>query len=370
MRTEVIDAMHAALSAGNYNPSSAHAEGRAARALLDSARDRIASALHAGRTEVTFTGSGTEADILAIEGVVRALAPKGHVITSAIEHHAVLHAMDGLREKGYEVTILPVDSNGRIDAQQFEASIRTDTLLASVMYANNEVGTIEPIGELVEIAHAHGVVFHSDAVQAPVWLPIDVAALKVDLLSLSAHKFYGPKGVGILYVRRGTPIVPILPGGGQEFGRRSGTENVTGVAGAAAALTLASTEREAHLAKISRLRDRLEAGIAATISGARVNAAGALRLPNIASVSFVDVDAEALLVRLDLEGIAASAGSACTSGVFARSHVIAALGHGAPSDATIRFSLGISTTSADIERVLAVLPPILASVRRSAPASA
>jgi cysteine desulfurase len=367
MRTEVIEAMQAAVADGNFNPSSPHAEGRRARTLLDDARDRVASALGASRNEITFTGSGTEADNLALCGVARAFGGKArHVLAGAIEHHAVLRALDDLREQGCRVTILPVDESGRVDPAEFAAAIQDDTVLASIMYANNEIGTVQPIAKLAEIAHERGVLFHTDAVQAPGWLPIDVQSLNVDLLSLSAHKFYGPKGVGMLYVRRGTPIAPAIPGGGQEFGRRSGTENVVGVVGAAAALNLATAEREKRATRIGPLRDRLEAGIVATVAGVRINAAAALRLPNIASVSFAAVEAEALLMRLDLEGVAVSAGSACTSGALEPSHVIAALGGAAERYATMRFSLGSPTTPGEIDRILSLLPPVVAALRRPA----
>ena len=239
------------------------------------------------------------------------------------------------------------------------------------MYANNEIGTVAPIAELAALAHERGVLFHTDAVQAPGWLPLDVRALGVDLLSLSAHKFYGPKGVGMLFVRRGTPLSPLINGGGQEFGRRSGTENVAGIAGLTAALELATTRREASAARVGSLRDRLEAGIVAAVSDVRVNGSQAPRLPNLASVSFAGADPEALLARLDLEGVSVSAGSACASGALEQSHVIAALGNeGPPRDGAIRFSLGVPTTAAEIERVLAILPAVVAAVRRSAPTPA
>jgi cysteine desulfurase len=366
LRTEVIAAMQTAQIDGSFNPSSLHAEGRRARAALDAARERVASVLGAKRTEITFTGSGTEADNLAICGVVRALGCSGHVVTSAIEHPAVLRALDDVREKGCEVTVLPVDANGCVDPASFAESIRRDTLLASIMYANNEIGSVAPIAQLAAIAREKGVRFHTDAVQAPDWLSIDVRALGVDLMSLSAHKVYGPKGVGILYVRAGTPISPVTAGGGQEFGRRSGTENVVGISGAAVALELATAERETLAARVGELRDRLERGITSTIPGARVNAAGATRLPNIASLTFSGTQAQELLMRLDLDGVAVSAGSACASGTLGPSHVIAALEGTDGRDATVRFSLGAPTTQAEIDRVLTILPSIVGALRRRA----
>ncbi len=363
LRTEVVAAMQAAAGDANFNPSSLHADGRRSRALLDDARDRVASALGASRREITFTGSGTEADNLALQGVVRALGGKGHVIVSAIEHHAVLRAADNLRETGSALTVVGVDECGRVDAVEFARAIRDDTAVASIAYANNEIGTVQAISRLAEIAHERGVVFHTDAVQAPTWLPLDVRALGVDMVSLSAHKFYGPKGIGVLYVRSGTPLAPVIAGGGQEFGRRSGTENVLGAVGTAAALQLAVAEREAAAARVGALRDRLEAGLEA-IPGVRINAAGAVRLPNVTSASFAGIDPEALLMRLDLEGVAVSAGSACTSGTLEPSHVIAALTPGVRPAATIRFSLGLPVTEAEIARVLAIVARVAAGLNR------
>jgi cysteine desulfurase len=363
LRGEAIEAMSEALEAAGFNPSSLHAEGRRARALLDDARDRIARALGAARKEIVFTGSGTEADNLAITGAVRALGRRCHAIGTAIEHHAVLHALDALRDDGCAVTLLHVDARGTIDPSDFEAAIRPDTALASVMYANNEIGTIAPIGDLARIARERGVLFHTDAVQAPGWLPLDVRALGVDLLSISAHKFQGPKGAGVLFVRDGVALAPIVHGGGQEYGRRSGTENLLGIVGMARALELAVAEQPARARRVGALRDRLEAGIVA-LGGVRVNGAGAPRLPNNCSVSFEGITSEALLVGLDLEGVAVSAGSACTSGVLEASHVIAAL-HGDPRWHTgvIRFSLGAGTTEAEVERVLSILPRVIAALR-------
>jgi len=366
---EVAEAMRAAGEDAGFNPSSLHAEGRRARALLDAARDAVAASLGARRSEITFTGSGTEANHLALTGVVRALGWKGHVVASAVEHHAVLRATDELREIGCEVTIVPVDRDGRVDPEQFSAALRDDTVIASVMYANNEIGTVQPVEELAAIARARGVVFHSDAVQAAAWLPLDTATLGVDLLSLSAHKLHGPKGAGVLFVRTGTPIAAAVPGGGQEFGRRSGTENLAGIAGTAAALKRAAEGRVANSPRVTSLRERLEAGLAASIPGVRINGSGAARLPSIVSATFPGVDSESLLARLDLAGVAVSAGSACTSGALEPSHVLSALGTGT-SDATIRFSLGVPTTLEEIDRVTAMLPPIVASLRRTSPAPA
>lgn len=362
LRSEAFAAMREVLDEGGFNPSSLHAEGRRARAFLDAARERVAALLGAARKEIVFTGSGTEADNLAILGAVRATGRRGHVVSTVVEHHAVLHALDVLRELGCSVTLLPVDERGLVDPVQFEAELRPETVLATVMYANNEIGSIQPIAELAQVARRHGVLFHTDAIQAPSWLPIDVRQLGVDLLSLSAHKFQGPKGVGALYVRGGTPLVPILHGGGQEVGRRSGTENVAGVSAMARALELAAEERTACSERVARLRDRLEQGILDRVPAAAIHAAGAPRLPNVSSIGFSGVESEPLLVRLDLEGVAVSAGSACTSGVLAQSHVIEAI-HADARRGVIRCSLGTTTTQAEVDRLLALLPSIVEELR-------
>ncbi|HYZ17002.1 MAG TPA: cysteine desulfurase family protein [Candidatus Acidoferrum sp.] len=367
VRPEVVETMVPLLRAG-YNPSSLHAEGRAARAALDEARLAVARVLHAAPREVVFTSGGSEADVLAIVGAARARAQTGrHVVTSAIEHHAVLHAVDVLEAAGWEVTRLPVDARGLVDPQTFAAALTPRTTLASVMLANNEIGVIEPITELAGIAHAHGVLFHTDAVQAAGWLPLDVEALGVDLLSISAHKFNGPKGVGVLYVRRGTPLEPLIVGGGHEHGLRAGTENLAGIAGLARALTLAEDERAEAAARVAHLRDALQETAVASIPDVVVNADGAPRLPTILSLAFADAPSDVVLMRLDLEGIAASAGSACAAGSLEPSHVAAALGLSARHRfGMIRLSLGRTTTQAEIDTVRERLPELLADVRTPA----
>jgi cysteine desulfurase len=367
LRAEVADAMREAFAESNYNPSSLHAEGRRTRAVLDAARERVASLLGATRNEIIFTGSGTEADNQALLGVARTAERGAHIVTTAIEHHAITSAVDRLHDEGYETTVLPVDSEGRVETARFTAALRPTTVLASVAYANNEVGTVAPIAELAAIARERGVLFHTDAVQAPSWLPLDVRELGVDLLSLSAHKFHGPKGVGLLYVRRGVRIAPILHGGGQEFGRRSGTQNVLGIVGMARALELAVLERTRRGREVAELRDRLEAGITALVPDVRINGGGAQRLANNLNVSFAGVDSAALLIALDLAGIAVSAGSACTSGSPEPSHVLVALGlEPRWQTGAIRFSLGITTSRSEIDRVLRLVPPLVADLRRPA----
>jgi cysteine desulfurase len=364
MRREVTEAMRDAFLESNYNPSSLHDEGRRARALLEGARERIAAVLGASRNEITFTSGGTEANNIALFGVARAASRRARFVATAIEHHAVLAPLERLRDEGFEVSLLVVGSNGSIEPASFAAALEVPTLLASVMYANNEIGTVQPIGELAAIARRHGALFHSDAVQAPAWLSLDVRDLGVDLLSISAHKFGGPRGVGALFVRRGVPIAPILLGVGQEFGRRSGTENVLGAVGMARALELAAAEREDRSREVARLRDRLEAGIRAAIPGVAVNGATAPRLANNLNVSFPGADSAAMLIAFDLAGIAVSAGSACTSGTLEPSHVLEAIGlDERRRKAAIRFSLGPATTPAEIERVVAVLPSIAANLQ-------
>jgi cysteine desulfurase len=363
-RPEAVAAMLPLLTGGGYNPSSLHAEGRAARAALDTARETVARVLGAQPREIVFTSGGSESIGLAVLGAVRASRRGRHVITSTIEHHAVLHAVDLLESEGCPVTRLPVDADGRIDPAAFRAALRPDTALATVMLANNEIGTIAPVAELAAAAHAAGVLFHTDAVQTPAVLKLDVRALGVDLLSLAGHKFYGPKGAGVLYVRRGTPLHAQIVGGSQEFGLRAGTENVAAAAGLAAALELAQAECGELATRLRALRGRLEAGIAATIPDVRFNAAGVERLAGISSVAFAGAASAALLIRLDLEGIAASAGSACAAGSIEPSHVVAALG--LPEryrDGVIRFSLGQMSGTGEVDRTLAMLPPLVAQVR-------
>ncbi len=365
---DVVRAMLPYFSDAGYNPSSLHAEGRRARAALDSSRDRVAAALGVARKEITFVGSGSEADNQAILGIARLLRERGrHVVSTRIEHHAVLHSLDLLHDDGYEITLLPVDERGLVDPNEFANALRDDTILASVMYANNEIGVVQPIARLAAAARERGVIFHTDAVQAAGLIPLRPRELGVDLLSLSAHKFYGPKGVGVLYVRDGVGLPPLVVGGGQEFGRRSGTENVAGIVGLAAALERAIDGQPARAARIEALRDRLEKGIVASIDGVRVNGAGAPRLPNNSNISFEGIDSESLLMQLDLAGIAVSSGSACTSGALEPSHVLAAM----PIDSrwyqgVIRFSLGEATTEEDIERVLELVPEIAQDLRGSA----
>lgn len=361
VRAEVLDAMREVAADAEYNPSSLHAEGRRARAVLEDARRRVAAALGAFANEIVFTAGGTEADNLAIAGIA-ALAPSGaHLVACAIEHHGVLAPLERLRERGFEVTLLPVGRSGHVDPDAFEAALRPQTVLASVMYANNEIGTVQPVARLAAIARERGVRFHTDAVQAPAWLPVDVGRLGVDLLSLSAHKLGGPKGVGLLYVRRGVELAPVLDGGGQESGRRSGTQNVPGIVGFARAIELAVAERQQRAPVAAALRDRLEEAVRA--AGGRING-GEPRLPNVCNASFWGIDAPQMLIALDLAGVAVSAGSACTSGSLEPSHVLAALGGGPDAPAAgIRFSLGTQTSELEVERVAATLPEVAGRLR-------
>ena len=365
VRPEALEAMLPYFTESGYNASSVHSEGRAARSALDGARTRVARCIGAKSKEVVFTGGGSEADNLALIGAARGLRDRGrHLVSTAVEHHAILHALDALRHDGFEVTLLAVDGQGRLDVDTFEAALRPDTILASVMYVNNEIGTVQPISQLAAAARARRVLFHTDAVQGAAYLPIDVRRLGVDMLSIAAHKFYGPKGVGVLYVREGIPLVPIIHGGSQEFSKRAGTENVAGIAGLAAALDLALDERTEIAARVGTLRDRFEEEVLARIAGVRVNGGQALRAPHISNLSFLGVTSEQLLMRLDIDGIAVSAGSACASGAIEPSHVIAALGlPDAWMRGVIRFSLGRTTTQAQIDRVVELLERAVADLR-------
>jgi cysteine desulfurase len=346
-----------------YNPSSPHAEGRRSRALLDAARERVACVLGVPRRSIVFTAGGTESNNLALFGVARAAGSRRHVVTSVIEHHAVSRAVDTLEDAGFAVTRIPVDASGRVDPATFAAALRPDTAIASVMYANNEIGTVQSLAQLGEYARANGIPFHTDAVAAAGWLPLEIEDLGVDLLSLAAHKFYGPPGIGVLYLRDGTALEPMLAGGSQELGRRAGTEDVAAAIGMAEALELAETERPKAVCRIQALRDGLESSVVASIAGARPNGTGGSRLPNIASVTFAGTDPAALLMLLDLHGFAVSAGSACTSGSLEPSQVITAIG-GDVRGATIRFSLGRPTTEEEVDRLVAVLPEIVADAGR------
>ena len=366
LRAEAQAAMEA--HAHDANPSSIHAEGRRARAALEEARATVAAILRCRPKEIVFCGSGTEADNLAVIGTARAARSRGkHVVATAIEHHAVLRALDVLRQEGFEVTLIPVNARGVIERDAFAAALRAETVVAAMMYANNEIGTIQPVAQCAALARERGILFVTDAVQAAGALDLDVAKLGVDALAISAHKFAGPKGAGALYVREGTPLEPIVYGGGQERGRRSGTEDVAGAVGLARAFQLAEAEREMHVTRLAAMRDRFEDAMARTIPGVIVNGQGAARLPGISSVSFPGLEAEPLLIALDLAGIAASAGSACTTGALEPSHVIAALGlPPATVKGTLRFSLGRTTTVAETASVAARLRAIVAAQREGA----
>lgn len=353
------------------NPSSIHAQGRTALAALDEARETVAHLLGAMRKEIIFTAGGSEADNLAIKGVALEQQRRGkgnHLVTCATEHHAVLHACEYLASRGFELTVLPVDAYGLVRPSDVQAALRPDTVLVSVMYANNEVGTVQPVAAIGALCRERGVPFHCDAVQAPGALPIDVPSLNVDLLTLAAHKFYGPKGVGLLYARHGTPLLPQINGGGQERRRRAGTENVAAIVGMARALTLAEERRVSYVAHSSALRDRLVERVLSDVPLALLNGHPTERLPNIASLSFAYVEAESVLLLLDQYGVCASSGSACSSGSLEPSHVLTAMGLPADyANGTVRFSLGKDTTAADIDTLLAVLPASIQRLRDVSP---
>lgn len=334
------------------NASAVYATGREARKAVENARKQTAQAIGAQPQEILFTSGGTESDNLAIRGAANALRHKGrHIITTAIEHHAVLNTCKTLEKEGFEVTYLQPDPTGRIAPESLVPALREDTILVSVMTANNEIGTLQPIRELAETAKAHGALFHTDAVQAVGAVPVDVEETGVDLLSLSAHKFYGPKGAGALYVRRGTRLDPVLTGGKQERGLRGGTENVPAVVGLGAAIGEAAANLGKNAEMTAALRDELERRILSRMKGVRVNGLTGGRLPNNSSLTFENVDGEALLLRLDLAGVAASAGSACTSGSLESSHVLHAIGLSeAEARGTLRLTVGTDNTREEIAR--------------------
>ncbi len=349
------------------NPSSIYGLGRRASAALEDARARVARVLNCQPAEIVFTSCGTESDNLAIRGIALAAAAQGkrHIITTPIEHHAVIHTVEALVEHfDFEVTYLPVDRTGLVSPADVEAALRPDTALISVMYANNEVGTIQPIAEIGMIARRHGVPFHTDAVQAGPILPLDVQALNVDLLALSAHKFHGPKGIGLLYVRRGVRLIPTQTGGSQERGRRAGTENVPYIVGMARALELTQSEREAEGARLLALREQLWAGLSAAIPDIELTGHPTQRLPGHLSLIVHGVEAQNLLIALDLVGVAASSGSACASGAPTPSHVLTAMGY-KPVEAlgALRLTLGRENTEADVDFVVEKLPAIVRRLR-------
>jgi len=363
----VLEAMMPYLTEKFGNPNSIHAFGREARKAVDEAREKIAALLNCRPSELVFTSGGTESDNLALRGVAAAYRQKGnHIVTTAIEHHAVLHTCRALQDEGFEVTYLPVDEHGLVTPEQVAEAITDRTILVSIMHANNEIGTMEPLADIVRAVKEKrpDVLVHTDAVQTVGHIPVDVEALGVDLLSFAAHKFYGPKGVGGLFVRRGVKLVPQLTGGGQERNRRSGTENVAGIVGMAKALEIAVAEMPTEIPRLQTLRDELINGVLAQIPDSRLNGHPTQRLPHNANFSFLGVEGEALLLQLDLHGIAASSGSACTSGSLEPSHVLLALGLSREwALGSLRLTLGRFTTRQHLERVLAVLPSIVEKLR-------
>ena len=370
VRNEVVEAMLPYFTEYFGNPSSLHLFAREAGKGLDTARAQVAKALNAKPEEIIFTGGGSESDNMVLRGIPEAYKKKGkHVITSAVEHHAVLHTLEAMEKEGrVEVTYLPVDEYGMVTAEQVEKAIRPDTVLVSIMFANNEVGTIMPIEQIGETCKKYGVLFHTDAVQAVGHVPVDVEKMHIDLLSLSGHKFHGPKGVGALYVRKGVRIPALILGGAQERIKRAGTENVPGIVGMGKAIELATAELKDNAAKMKVLRDRLIFGIPARIPDVKLNGHPTERLPNNVNFSIRFIEGESILLMLDLNGIAASSGSACTSGSLDPSHVLLAMGlshevaHG-----SLSLTLSEFTTPEEIDYVLDTLPPIVEKLRAMSP---
>ncbi len=366
---KVLEQMMPYLTTIYGNPSSPHSFGQEARKGVDYARDQVAKALNALPEEIIFTGCGTESDNTVLFGVAERYAKKGnHIITTNVEHHAILHTCEALEKRGVEVTYLPVDENGMVTAEQVANAITDKTILVSIMFANNEVGTIMPIAEIGKVCRERGVLFHTDAVQAVGHVPIDVKAMNIDMLSLSAHKFHGPKGVGALYMKKGIRLPSYVMGGAQERNRRAGTENVAGIVGLGAAIALATQTLEESAARMTKLRDKLIAGIAQRIPEVKLNGHPTMRLPNNVNYSIKYIEGESILLMLDMNGIAASSGSACTSGSLDPSHVLLALGlshevaHG-----SVRLTLSDETTEEDIDYVLDVLPKVAERLRAMSP---
>ena len=372
VRPEVLEAMMPYFTQHFGNVSSIHTFGRGARRALENARKQVAAALGCEAREVYFTAGGSESDNWAIRCAVEAKANKGkHIITSAIEHHAVLHTCEYMEKLGYEVTYLPVDEYGLVSVESVKAAIRPDTVLITIMAANNEIGTLQPIAEIGKIAKENGILFHTDAVQAVGAVPIDVNAWNVDMLSLSGHKLHAPKGIGALYIRKGIRISNLIYGGAQERGLRAGTENLPGIVGLGKAIELAVAELPEYTERLTKLRDKLISGILEKIPDVQLNGHPTIRLPGNVNVSVRYVEGEALLMRLDLAGVAASSGSACTSGSLDPSHVLLAIGlpheiaHG-----SLRLSLGSDTTEEEVDYVLEKLPEIVSTLRAMSPLNA
>jgi cysteine desulfurase len=366
---KVLEAMMPYLTEIYGNASSPHSFGQEARRGVEAARDKVAAALGADPGEIIFTGCGTESDNTALFGVAEKYKNKGnHIITTNVEHHAILHTCDALARRGYEITYLPVDEYGLVTPEQVAAAITDKTILVSIMFANNEVGTILPIPEIAKVCHEKGVLFHTDAVQAVGHVPVNVKEMGIDMLSLSAHKFHGPKGVGALYLKKGIRLPSYIVGGEQEKGRRAGTENVAGIVGLGTAIELAVANIAESAARMTRLRDKLINGILTTIPEVKLNGHPTKRLPNNANVSIKFIEGESILLMLDMNGIAASSGSACTSGSLDPSHVLLAMGlthevaHG-----SVRLTLGDETTEEEIDYVLRTLPEVAKKLRFMSP---
>lgn len=369
VRPEAVQAALPIMTEIYGNPSSIHSFGREAKKALEKARCQVAAAIGAKKEEIYFTAGGSESDNWALKGVAHILSSKGkHIITTAIEHHAILHTCAALEKEGFTVTYLPVDEYGRVTAEQVEKALTPETILVSVMMANNEIGTVEPIAEIGAVCKAHKVLFHTDAVQAVGHLPIDVKAMNIDLLSLSGHKFYAPKGTGALYIRTGVRLQNLIEGGAQERSRRAGTENLPAIVGMGAAIELITAEMPEETPRMTALRDKLIRGILDAIPESRLNGHPTQRLPGNVNISVRYIEGESLLLSLDMAGIAASSGSACTSGSLDPSHVLLAIGlpheiaHG-----SLRFSLGRETTEEQIDYVLEQLPKIVERLRAMSP---
>ncbi|TES87259.1 MAG: cysteine desulfurase NifS [Dehalococcoidia bacterium] len=366
---DVVKAMLPYFSDSFGNPSSIYACGQEAKEAIEGARASVAALIGAHEDEIAFTSGGTEADNAALKGVAYANSDKGnHIITSSIEHHAILETGHYLETQGFQVTILPVDKDGMVDPDDVRRAITDKTIIVSIMNANNEIGTIQPIVEIARVTRDAGVYLHTDAVQMVGHIPLDVDELGVDLLSISAHKLYGPKGVGVLYTRKGTKLVSFMHGGEQEFGRRAGTHNVPGIVGLGKAAQIAQQEMDEEAERVTRLRDKLINGVLENIDHARLNGHPQTRLPNNVNVSISYAEGEAMCLNLDREGICCSTGSACSSAATEPSHVLQALGlDPLQAHSSLRFSLGKWTTEEEIDRVLDVLPRIVSKLRAMSP---